>query len=125
MTLNQAIECIDRIRPNKYTAAQKLAWLSALDGRLFNEVILTHEGAEEAAPFAPYTEETAGDTPLLVPAPYDEGVYTHYLEARVAQANGEAAKYNQAAALYNSACSDWLRRYNRCLMPIGGERFRW
>lgn len=123
MTIAQAIEKLDRIRPNKYTAKEKLAWLSALDGRLHAEVILTHEG--EAAAFEPYTEATDTQTALLVPAPYDEDVYTHYLQARVAQANGEAAKYNQSIALYNSACLGWMQHHNRCNAPLGAEGFRW
>ena len=122
MTAAQAIEKLDRIRPNKYTAEEKLAWLNALDGRLYNEVILTHEG--EHSPFSPYTIDDLTAT-LLAEPPYDEDIYTNYLQAQVALCNGEGTKYNQSIALYNSACLGWMQYRNRISTPLGGERFRW
>ena len=39
------IERVDLLEPNDYSPEQKLHWLSSLDGKIFREVIKTHEGA--------------------------------------------------------------------------------
>lgn len=123
MTILQAITMIDRLRPNQYSAAEKIGWLSRLDGKLYNEVILSHEGTRDS--FSGYSEDTDTDTQLLVTAPYDEDIYIHYLEARIDQANGETAKYNQSISLYNNACLTWMQWYNRNNAPTGGRKFKW
>ena len=39
------IERVDNMEPNDYSPEQKLHWLSTLDGKLYREIIRTHEGA--------------------------------------------------------------------------------
>lgn len=117
MTLLEAINRIDVLKPNGYTQAEKIQWLSNLEGIIKREIIDTHEGGEGIA-FNGYTEETSLTTELLAPAPYDD-VYLRYLETQIDYANGEYGKYNNSMEAYNTAYSNFQRYYNRTHMPIG------
>ena len=121
MTVNEIIADVDLKEPNACTAGEKLRWLSSLDGKIFAEVLQTHEGLEADAAFTPYSDGT--ETPLI-PFPYCEGVYTHYLIAMIAAANAETARYNQQIALYNAEYSQWWNAYHAAHAPLhGGARF--
>ena len=121
MTVNEIIADADLKEPNSYSSDEKLRWLSALDGKIFSEVLQTHEGLAGDASFSPYT--TGGETPLI-PFPYAEGVYTHYLIAMIAAANAETARYNQQIALYNAEYGQWWNAYHAAHTPLhGGARF--
>lgn len=117
MTLLEAINRIDVLKPNSYSQGEKIQWLSNLDGIIKREIIDTHEGGEGVV-FNGYTEETSLTTELLVPAPYDD-VYLRYLETQIDYANGEYGKYNNSMAMYDTAYSSFQRYYNRTHMPIG------
>lgn len=119
MTIIEAINRINAVKPNSYDQSQKVKWLSALDGIVKKEVIDTHEGGEEVV-FNGYTDETLLTTNLLVPAPYDD-VYIRYLEMQIDYANGEYAKYNNSADVYNEAYTAFKRYYNRTHMPKGNK----
>lgn len=116
MTIQEAIATVDKLKPNQYDAQTKINWLSKLDGMIFKEVIMTHvhhchqhfEGYEHAAE----------DTELLVPYPYDEDVYNYFLQSMIDKENGEMAKYNQSATLYNNAYKAFCNWYNRTHRPI-------
>ena len=121
MTVNEIIADVDLKEPNSYSSDEKLRWLSALDGKIFAEVLQTHEGLEEGASFTPYS--TGAETPLI-PFPYCEGIYTHYLIAMIAASNAETARYNQQIALYNAEYSQWWSAYHAAHLPLhGGSRF--
>ena len=47
MTIIEAINRIDAIKPNNYTQQEKTSWLSTLDGVIKKEIIDTHEGANK------------------------------------------------------------------------------
>ena len=117
MTIIEAINRIDSLKPNTYTQVDKIVWLSNLDGIIKKEIIDTHEGSE-AVIFEEYDAETALDTVLLVPAPYDD-IYIKWLEAQIDYANGETPKYNNSMTMYNSVYFAFQKHYNRTHMPIG------
>lgn len=122
MTIIEAINHVDHVKPNAYSQIEKVRWLSTLDGVVKNEIIDTHEGSEDVC-FAGYNDETPLDTVLLIPAPYDD-VYIRYLEMQIDYANNELGKYNNSAAAYNLAFSAFEKHYNRDHMPRSkGERF--
>lgn len=116
MTIDEAIRMADGLKPNMYTIEQKVAWLNALDGRLFRDVILTHEHAEDAT-FTPYDWTGDLQDELIAPAPYDE-VYRWWLESQIDLANAEATKYNSSSMMYNTALDNFTAWYNRTHMPI-------
>ena len=53
---------------------------------------------------------------LRVPWPYDE-IYRWYLEMKIADANGEMTRYNNAMAKYNAYYTAYQDFYNRTNMP--------
>ncbi len=114
MTVNELIAAVDLKEPNSYTAAEKLRWLSALDGKIHAEVLRGHEGGPDA-PFTPYE---SGEEELLIPFPYAEGVYVHYLIAMIAAGNAETARYNQQIAMYNANYSQWWNAYHASHLPL-------
>lgn len=122
MTVNSLIAIVDLKEPNSITTNEKIAWLSDLDGKIFEEVIKTHAGYDpETDTFTPYSE---GTEDLLIGDPYAQGIYVNYLIAMIADSNAEAARYNKQMALYNANFSQWWNRYNATHMPISGRRFR-
>ena len=94
MTIREAIELVDRLKPNQYGSADKLRWLSELDGAVWHEIWSAHETA------------------------YDE-IYRWYLEMKIDDANGEMTKYNNSAAKYNTYYQAYQNAYNRAHMPKG------
>lgn len=121
MTIEEIISKVDDLSPNQYTQEQKIGWLSTLDGKIYNDVILTHADSEEVVyPDGGYTTD---EHELIVQKPYAEDLYTYYLLARVAEANTEIAKYSQWMAMYNAAYSDWANYYNRTHMPNPDKRW--
>lgn len=122
MTILEAISRVDAVKPNSYSQTEKIAWLSRIDATIKNEIIDTHEGAENIA-FNGYDNETDTSTELLVPAPYDE-VYIRYLEMQIDYANNEYGKYNNSMVMYNAAYTAYEKYYNRTHMPVSkGNRF--
>ena len=117
MTIIEAINHIDSLKPNNYTQDDKVTWLSRIDGIIKEKVIDTHEGGEDIT-FDGYDTNTNTSTELLVPAPYDE-LYLRWLEAQIDYANGEYKKYNNSMTMYNSAYIEYENHYNRTHMPKG------
>ena len=122
MTIDQAIKLADALQPNPYPRDMKLRWLSMLDGRIFNEVWKVHEGCV-LSDFLGY-DQADGSQSLLVPAPYDEDVYRHFLCSRVDLENGETARYNRSVTLFNSALEAYVKHYRRNHRPLSGGAFR-
>ena len=116
MTIIEAINQIDTLKPNTYSQNDKVRWLSLLDGKVKEEIIDTHEGATDT--FSGYTDETPLDTELLIPYPYDEA-YALWLEAQIDYANNEYGKYNNSISTFNSTYLAFERWYNRNHMPNG------
>lgn len=116
MTLIEAINYIDVLKPNNYSQTEKVRWLSRLDGRVKEEIIDTHESGEVS--FSEYTDDTPLDTKLLIPHPYDE-VYAFWLEAQMDYANREYAGYNNSMAMFNTSYDAYKNYYNRNHMPKG------
>ena len=87
MTIIEAINYIDSIKPNNYSQNDKILWLSRLDGKVKEEIINTHESSEGVT-FSGYDANTPHETELLVPHPYDE-LYPMWLEAQIDYANSE------------------------------------
>lgn len=116
MTIIEAINEVDALLPgNGVSETDKRRWLSRFDGSIKKSVIDTHEGGEEII-FETYTDDTPGDTVLLVPHPYDD-VYVFLLEAMIHYANGETARYNNAMSQHLNQFEGYKKWYNRTHMP--------
>lgn len=119
MTIQEAVNLVDRMKPNQYDHETKVQWLSKLDGMIFREVIATHEGSTLTA-FDGY-DASDPDVVLLVPYPYDEDVYNYFLQSQIDKENGEMAKYNQSVTMYNNAFQIFQNWYNRTHLPLPRE----
>lgn len=121
MKLIEAINRADELRPNDFTREQKIAWLSALDGIIKNEITDTHEDPPaNAVSFKGYGADTPLSTQLLADAPYDE-LYITYLTMKIDYGNAEYAKYNNSTALYNTQLAVFSSWYNRTHMPRNSD----
>lgn len=116
MKLKEAIDLVDRMKPNQFDFNDKVGWLSKLDGMVYNEVLKTHFGCH-IKHFHGY-DGSDPDTVLLIPYPYDEDVYNYFLQSQIDKENGEMAKYNQSAQLYNNAFSTFSNYWNRTHRPL-------
>ena len=117
MTIKDCIDMVDAIKPNQYTIKDKVSWLSFIDEIIINEVLKTHEGYDgRYDAFEGYTEDKLSQA-LIVPSPYDR-LYTAYLKMKIDQENGEVARYNNSAVLYNSYMAEFRKHYNKTHMPI-------
>ena len=119
MTILEAIHQIDSQRHNTCTQAQKTAWLSSLDAMVAKLILEPCNGPAE---FAGYDDATSPDTPLLVPAPFDE-VYRYWLEARIDYQNGEYSRYNNSNAMFDAAWQRYADYRNRTAPAGGSSRF--
>ncbi len=117
MTIIDAINSIDSLKPNGYTQSEKIKWLSKLDGMVKRMIIDTHEDGEDIE-FHGYTDDTPITTELLVKAPYDD-VYLFWMESWIDYYNGEYARYNNSVMKFNETYSIFSDDYNRAHMPLG------
>lgn len=122
MTIMEAITQVDTLKPNTYAHDMKVQWLSRLDGMVKRLIIDTHEGWEKVA-FEGYDKDTPTGTVLLVPEPFEE-IYLRYLEMQIDYHSREIDSYNNSAARFNDAWTEYRNEYNRNHMPIG-QRMRY
>lgn len=121
MTIQEALDHADELRPNMMTRELKIKHLSILDGMIHHEIRMKHEHTEEEEACPEYNGDTDPSTVLLVPAPYDEELYTSWLISKVDLQNMEIDKYNNDRALFENAyetMSDWWTRTHMPLSPV-------
>ena len=117
MTIKECIDLVDNVKPNQYGIEEKVAWLSFIDGIIINDVLKTHEGYHgEYDEFDGYSEDELGRK-LIVGKPYDT-LYTAYLKMKIDEENGETARYNNSATMFNSYMTQFRKHYNKTHMPL-------
>lgn len=116
MTINDVITQVDTLKPNQIPDEIKVRWISVLEGKIIDEIILTHE-LSEIVEFNGYSIDDM-NTDLIVPDTYAD-VYIYYLEAMIDQTNNESARYMSSMQMFNSAWQDYANYYNRNNKPNG------
>ena len=117
MTIKECIDLVDNVKPNQYGIEEKVQWLSFVDGIIINDVIKTHEGYHnEYDEFAGYSVDHLGQK-MIVESPYDN-LYTAYLKMKIDEENGETARYNNSATMFNSYMTAFKKHYNKTHMPL-------
>ena len=117
MTIKECIDIVDNMKPNQYGVEDKTRWLSFLDRIIINDVLKTHEGYDcRFENFEGYSPDRVGDE-LIVKAPYDQ-MYIEYLKMKIDEENGETARYNNTATMFNSHLSIFKKWYNKTHMPL-------
>lgn len=117
MTIQEAITNIDDLKSNMIPHFRKVAWLSELDGKVFREVFMTHEGMPRGICFEGYNQETDPSTTLLIPDAYAE-VYQHYLAAEIDNVNRETNEYTKSMIRFNASWQTFCDYWNRTHTPI-------
>ena len=103
ITVNDVIKEIDEIKPNVFPESVKTRWLSECE----SEIRLRTGGTSVRLK---YPED--GEHELSVPHPYDK-LYYHYLEAAIDFRTKDYAGYENSAAAYNEALTEYLKYYER------------
>lgn len=117
MTIKECIDIVNNLKPNQYSIEDKVDWLSFLDLKIINDVLKTHEGYDRKYDmFTGYSPDKL-EVQLVVPSPYDR-VYTAYLNMKIDEANGETARYNNSASMYNAYLLEFKKWWNKTHMPI-------
>jgi hypothetical protein len=117
MTIKECIDMVDNVKPNQYGIEDKVRWLSFIDRIIINDVIKTHEGYKnEYEEFEGYSEDKLG-VKLIVEPPYDE-LYVAYLKMKIDEENGETARYNNSATMFNSYMTEYKKHYNKYHKPV-------
>lgn len=117
MIIKEVIDMIDSLKPNTYTDAEKVLWLSKLDETIHNEIIMTHEHTEDEELFTAYDPNDDMERELIVCSPYDADLYMSYLESKIDYHNAETARYANSVLMFNSAYSTYANFYNRLRKP--------
>lgn len=117
MNIKECIDQVDNIKPNHYSIEDKVKWLSFLDGLIIDEVLKTHEGYDEKYNlFSGYSPDNLTEK-LIAEPPYDE-LYVAFLKMKIDEENGETARYNNSAILYNTYYTQFKKHYNSTHMPL-------
>lgn len=131
MKISDILARTDEIKPNQFDDNTKISWLSELDGRIFNTVIMTHvhdlvketvideetgeETVNEVEPvFNAYKSE---DEELILDDVYAD-VYRHWLYAMMDYANGETERYKNSMLMFNAKYQEFANYYNSTHLPI-------
>lgn len=110
MTIMEAIQQVDALKPNAYSVRQKIQWLSQLEAMVQSLVIDAH--ADSGDPFTGFTDQTGTDTRLTMPAPFDMA-YLYWMEAQIHYANEDLDLYNRAIVLFNGVFGEYKAHHRR------------
>lgn len=117
MTIQECIDMVDNQKPNQYSKRDKVMWLSFIDKTIINDVLTTHEGYDGRYDnFVEYTEDQLTKT-LIVESPYDR-LYPAFLKMQIDGENGEMARYNNSASIFNAYMMEYRKYYNKTHMPL-------
>ncbi len=107
MTVKAFLDLTDLLAPGGVQTAVKLRWLSEIEGRVQVELLDMAPGSASVFDIA-----TPPDTELSVPHPYDRLYWMYYI-AMFDYLAGDAARYENAAALFNEAYAGYGRYLKR------------
>ena len=117
MTIQYALDLADKMKPNMMERWIKIAFLQEIDRKIYNELVMTHEHAEEDEVLPTYNESTDDGTELLVPDPYGM-LYVYWIMTRIDQQNQETEKENNDRARFENEYQEMSDWWTRTKMPL-------
>ena len=104
MTVQEALEITDEMKPNMMSTTLKLRYLTEIEDLIWDEIISKHEDPPEDIEEKPTYDdlETDGDTELIIEDPYSM-VYVYWLMSKIDIQNQEDARYNIDRAHFENA----------------------
>ncbi len=115
MTAREAINAFCDAYPTSLGEDVLISWLNELEGAVYEELILTHEG--ERSPFVPLAPGGLSRK-LYLPEPYSK-VYLDYLRMKSDIAHSDTRRYDSSSAYFAASWSDAANHYNRTHKPLG------
>lgn len=124
-TINEVIERVNKVKPDVYDDSTKAEWLLDLEGKIYFQIILTHEQLPQKTQVYSAQKNAPDDwsLPLIVDAPYDN-LYDLYLIAQIDFHNREMDNYNNSALAFNEAFDQWQKHYHQTHMPVSAGGFK-
>ncbi len=102
MTYDTCMSMADAVTPNQVADTVKRRWVGELEGRIMVEL-------EGVSPSSLTPPEEEGQPPYLsVPYPFDR-LYWLYVAAMLDYVNGDSARYQNSAAMFNSAYQSYAK----------------
>ena len=118
MTLQEALDLADELKPNMMLTATKIRFISEVEGKVHKEILMKHVHDAEAETCPVYDSDTdADETELLVPAPYDM-LYVYYLMSKIDMMNQEEDKEYNNRVRFENAWREFGDYWTREHMPI-------
>lgn len=119
MTIKEAIQIADDMRPNALSDDIKLRWINELEGKVQTDVFLL-----APAEIISYNLEDDAEKELLVAPPHDK-IYYEYLAARIDYANGDYSDYNATIEMFNSFWREFVAWFANSYRPadMHGETY--
>lgn len=114
MRIEDVLAEVDETKPSQYDDSLKIQWISRLEGKIYQDVYLTHESDREWE-FSGYTQDDMC-AELFVDDTYAD-LYKYYLFAMIDFHNQEIDRYNNAMIMFNASLDDFKAYYNRTHMP--------
>lgn len=115
MTLSQAINMVDDIKPNAFSCETKTAWINECEGLVQTEVLL-----RAIDDITVYDYDRDHGAQLLAKPPHDK-IYWAYLSAMVDFGNGEYSRYQNTMQVFNSFFGEYQRWFALHYRPADGE----
>ena len=117
MTINQAIEKVNKLKDNAFDDEIIKGFLEDCDRRVYREIIETHEDNK-------FDYDTRyplkGDAQLLAEDGYND-FYTFYAIYQIDVFTGEIERYTNNMILFNTKFDEFSSFYNRRHKPLGKQ----
>lgn len=117
MTLQEVLDLTDQLKPNMMPRSVKIRYISELEGKIHEEIMMKHVHSAEDEELPVYDDNTDASTELLANAPYDM-VYVYYLMTKIDMMNQEEDKENNDRIRFEAAWGDFDDYYTRTHMPL-------
>lgn len=107
MTIETCMNLVNAMHPDGVDPKVKLRFLGEVEGRVRVELLGDPPDGDWD-----FDESTPTDTELVVPHPFDQ-LYLMYIMAMVDFISGDTARYENGAAMFNTAYQSygkWLKR---------------
>lgn len=124
MTIRHIIQAVSRLRDTPLSEQARIDCLSELDCKIYEDIILRHEGAEAFMPRDesgqyvhrrfPYTEDTQE---LIAPFRFQK-MYIYYLCMEIDLALDETDRYTNDLIIFNDYYNAFAAHYNETHMPL-------
>ncbi len=117
MTLAEVIENFDNERANSVSLITKKRWISQLDLKIWGEILKPRGDGE----YVGYGKKIPLDAQVKAPEEYAE-IYTLYMNMKLDYMNGEIARSNNSAILFNrmyKEMHDFINRSEK--IPVNAD----